>query len=152
VDVPVELILLRFLHIGLATTWIALPLGIVSAVKLGQRAGAEALQLAVAMAKRRTVAASLVGLLTILTGLVAIFYRGGFTHVQPQIHAALGLAVVLLLLGATLPRSAADKLGALAASGRHQSPEASALVRRLVMLSGIMQTLWTVILLLMLWH
>jgi hypothetical protein len=54
----------------------------------------------------------LFGLLTFATGLVLIFYKGGFKVVPPTIHASMGLILVMIAIGSFFLRPAGKKIGA----------------------------------------
>lgn len=138
------------LHVALAALWFASVLGVGPTVRRALETGPEAFRAAADWALRRDkmAAAGVIG--TFVTGLINIFYLGGFGEVAPTVHTSLLLVFAMIVVGFVAFRPAAAKLVALARSGDGAAmTEARQVVKRLSMLEGINHTVWLVVLVLM---
>jgi hypothetical protein len=141
---PVLLILL-VLHIAVAATAFAVTLVMGGGLRRATAQGRDVKLALAALTQRAGNIAGLFGMLTFVTGLVLIFYRGGFKVVSPAIHAGMGIVIIMILLGAFYlkPISARILASVDDASGW------SAALKRFNIGHGIMQTLWLITLVLM---
>ncbi|MBL8788739.1 MAG: hypothetical protein JNJ59_27840 [Deltaproteobacteria bacterium] len=139
-------IILVVLHIISAATAFAITMPVASALRRAAGQGREAKAAIAQLANRTGMFATIFGTATLATGLALIFYRGGFKAIPPTIHAAMGLVIVMLVLGQLLQRPTCARITAAV----DQGDEAWAAARkRFVMGDGILQLLWVVVLVLM---
>jgi putative copper export protein len=89
------------------------------------------------------------GVFTLGTGLGLIFHMGGFANVRPNIHAGLGLTLLLFAVGVGLTLPAWRRIEAALTAEGGDLAEARRLARRLAMFQGIEHLLWVVTLVLM---
>jgi hypothetical protein len=88
------------------------------------------------------------GFLTLITGIVMIFCRGGFAHVSHSIHAGLLTGILASGVGALGVGGTWSKIDKMMADGK-SAEDMAPLLRRISMLSKVFQTLWLITLLLM---
>ncbi len=134
------LLLVKFLHILAAATWLGAALWMPGDVR---RTLAQGLPCAEALPRRARPALSLdlwTGLATLLTGIALLALEGG----QPRIGVLVGFAAVLvrLVLLAAGMRPAYRRVEAALGAGDLAAAEAPA--RRLGMLSGMGHLLWVI--------
>ena len=142
---PVLLILL-VLHVAVAATAFGITLPSNGAMKRAAGQSREVKAAAAALVNRSGMLASIFGLSTFITGLVLIFYRGGFKVVSPTIHAGMGLVLVMILIGAFFMKPTGQRIAAAVDQGEEAW---SAARKRFAMGDGIMQLLWVIVLVLM---
>ena len=88
-------------------------------------------------------------ILTLVTGLTMIMYKGGFGMVSPNIHAALSLMLIHLLLSFLLMKPTGDKLVQASQGEAIDTELAEKSLKKLGMGSGILQLNWVLMLFLM---
>lgn len=144
-------IALLTLHIASAAVMFGVPLGVASHLRraLDSREPG-VLRAAAADAARRGLLNQVGSVVTLLTGLALIFLVGGFGVVPPTIHAALGLLLLAMGLNAMLFKPAGVKLVAAAAATPPDLDAFGVARKRLAMGSGVLQSIWLIILVLML--
>ncbi len=142
---PTYLVLV-VLHIACAATMFGIALPVGSALGRATTAGRDVKAAAAAMANRVNSISGLFAVLTIGFGLALVFYRGGFKAVPPTIHGALGLMLIMLVVGAVIERPTVKRLTVAADKSNE---EWAALRKRYAMSTGILQLLWLVTLVLM---
>ena len=140
------LVVLMVLHVAVAATAFGITLPVGSALKRASGRGREVKSAVATMAARSGQLAGIFGVLTLVTGLVLIFYLGGFAVVSKTIHAAMGIIVVMILHGAFFMRPAGNRI--LAAVEQDEAAWEAAR-KRYAMGHGIMSLMWLAILVLM---
>lgn len=142
---PTYLVLV-VLHIAFAATMFGAPLSVGSNLKRASGAGRDVKAAAAALAARMSSVAGISAILTAAFGLALVFYRGGFKAVPPTVHAALGLVLIMIAIGAIMLRPLYKRM---AESTDKPNEVWEALRKRNAMLQGILQLLWFVTLVLM---
>ncbi|TNF23391.1 MAG: hypothetical protein EP329_27680 [Deltaproteobacteria bacterium] len=142
--------ILLILHVAVAATAFGVSLAPSGTLKRAKALGWDALRAATVDFKRRDGMAAIAGFLVLVTGLALIMAVGGFKGLPPEYHAALGIVVVMNVLGAVFNRPTANKL--IAAAQAQDEAGVTAGIKRAAMGAGIMQLLWTVTLVLMFLH
>lgn len=142
-------LILLVVHISSAATLLGVPLGIPGSIRRAKEGGPAALRHAAADADRRGRIAGITSLLTLVTGIALIFNAGGFASITKNFHAALGLMVLALVVSFTVMKPATGKLVAAVQKEPIDEAAVEAARKKLAMGSGILQTLWLVLLVLM---
>ncbi len=115
------------------------------------KAGDEALRHAAGEARRVETLAKISSTLTLLTGIGLILVTGGFANVNPRFHAAMGLMVVAIVFSAAVMGPGVKRLSA-AAGEVVDKAAAEAAIKKLAMGSGVLHTLWLILLVMMVWR
>jgi len=140
-------IILVVLHIISAATAFAITMPVASALRRATGQGREAKVAIAQLANRTGMFATIFGAVTLATGIGLIFHRfDGFKFAPPTVHAAMGLVIVMLVVGQVLQRPTCARITAAADQG---DAAWTAARKRFVMGDGIMQLLWVVTLVLM---
>jgi len=142
--------ILLILHVAVAAMAFGVSLAPSASLKRAKALGWDAFRAAAADFKRRDGMAAIAGFLVLVTGLGLIFTYGGFKGLPPEYHAALGIVLIMNLLGAFFTRPTAIKL--IDAAERQDEGGVVSGIKRAAMGAGIMQLLWTVTLVLMFLH
>ncbi|MBL9039188.1 MAG: hypothetical protein JNG84_11770 [Archangium sp.] len=139
---------LRLVHFIFMAMWFGASLFATRDVRTSIAAGPTAFPGLRDRMKRTSIASMISGPMVLLTGLGLIFAMGGFAAMPKAIHIALGLAIVMSVVGAVGVGGTWDKIDAQLTADA--TPEKLApLVRRLAMFGGIFHGLWTAVLVLM---
>ena len=141
--------LLLYLHIALAAVLFGGPLGLSRNLKAAAAAGSQALVVAATDARIRSMVAGISSILLLTTGVALIFVRGGFAAVPKSYHMSMTLMLVLVGVVWVVLRPACVALSAQAASEPVDDVLAVKLIKKVAMATGIMQLIWSVLLLLM---
>ncbi len=141
---PLNLILL-VIHITAAATAFAVGMTMTGAIRRATDKSREVKLAVLEHARRAGTISSIFGLVTLLSGLALIFYRGGFKVVSPTIHTAITLVLIMLLIGRFVQRP----LGARLEAAVDDTAAWTAGRKRWAMFEGIQQLLWVVTLALM---
>lgn len=148
---PIDQLIVLFLHIAFAATAFAFAMGSPSAVKRARAASQDAAVAAARELVRRDAFANFSYLVTFVTGFALIVVKyGGFKGLHPTIHASMGLIFLVILCGYAFihPRTKA-LAAALEARDDAKADKALKLVN---MGAGISQLIWVVVLALMIWN
>jgi hypothetical protein len=142
-------ILVVVLHVASAAMLFGAPLGLVRMARSALKSGEVPFKLAAVEAGRRGKMAGMGSMATLLTGLILIFLGGGFGVVTKNFHVALLLMLVAFGFSFGWMRPNGAKL--VQASEKTPIDQAAAehALKKLGMGSGILHTLWLVILTLM---
>ncbi len=142
-------IVLLTLHICFAAALFGVPLGLSGSCRRALAIGQESFQHAATEAARKGKITGIMAVLTLLSGLTLIMYKGGFALVSPNIHTALTLMLLHLLLAFLLVRPAAAKLVEASQGEAVDTDLAEKSLKKLGMGSGILQLNWLLMLFLM---
>jgi uncharacterized membrane protein len=145
-------VLLLILHIAAAALLFGSPLGIVRNAKSALDAHPSAFKLAAQEAARRGALAGIASLVTLLSGVALILLAGGFAVVQPRFHISLTLLLVAMIFSGVFMRPRTKKLVASSQQDPLPKQEVLGTLKQLAMGSGILHTVWLVILVLMVYH
>ncbi len=139
---------LLILHIACIAVWFGNSISLPGRLRRGLAAGDAELKFTVNEVARGFRLSLVFGVLTLVTGLILIFTRGGFAHVGKTIHMGLGLTILMLLLQFFINRPAVRRISQIVTNGEDRSL-IGPLKTRLGISSGINQLLWLVVLALM---
>lgn len=139
--------ILTVVHIACAATWFGHKLLLPRDLRDSFGKSVELAQAAVERMNRAEKIGIGSALGTLATGLAMIFTMGGFALMPVRIHIGLALAIAIFVVGGTLGRPAGIRIREAVAANDLESARSSA--RRLTMVFGIEQLLWTIILVLM---
>ncbi len=140
-------------HISLAALVLGVPLGLGRMLRRAlESKHDQAIRLAAYEAERRGKLAQTAGLLTLLSGILLILMSGGFGEVSTNFHVAMGLMIIAVGIGFSLmgPTGAAIVRAVEASPPRVE--DIKPLLAKLGMGSGVLQLLWLLILVLMLYR
>ncbi len=141
---PLNLVLL-VIHITAAATAFAIGMSMTGAIRRATEKSRDVKLAVLELARRTGTISAIFGLVTLLSGLALIFYRGGFKVVSPTIHVAITLVLAMLLIGRFVQRPLGERLVASV----DDSAAWTAGRKRWAMFEGIQQLLWVVTLVLM---
>lgn len=142
-------IVLLTLHICFAAALFGVPLGLVGSCRRAMALSQESFQHAATEAARKGKIAGIMAVLTLLSGLTLIMYKGGFALVSPNIHTAMSLMLLHLLLSFLLMKPTGDKLVQASQGEAVDTELAEKSLKKLGMGSGILQLNWVIMLFLM---
>lgn len=134
---------LRFVHIAAMASWFGSIMMLTGDIRRSVELGPPHIAPLVGRVRRSVVIATGSGWTTVLTGVALIFDLGGFGAVPVAIHVGLVLGLCLVGVGAFMGRTW-DTLLAKHEAGDHAA--VGPLLKRMSMLGGIFQLVWTVIL------
>ncbi len=140
---------LLFVHIAFAATLFGAPLGLVRNLKTCLAAGPAAFKAGAADASKRSAVAAISAILVFLSGIGLILVRGGFGGVPKSYHISMTIMLVMIGIGFGLQRPTVGKIAAAANADTLDQETSAKLVKKLAMGGGILQLLWTILLLLM---
>jgi hypothetical protein len=138
--------ILMVIHIACTAVWFGGFISIPGRLRRGLKAGGAEAKCLVAETGRSLKLSLVFGALTFITGLVLVFYFGGFAKVPKTIHMGMGLVLLMLILEA-LNRVTFGALAKEVEAGNES--RVGSLKARLAMSLGFEQLLWIVVLALM---
>lgn len=142
---------LLLIHVTFAAALFGGTLFLTGMCRRGLAAGDGALRHAAGEAGRVNALAKISAILTFLSGFGLIFAVGGFKAVSPRIHTAMLIMLIAIGFSAAVMGPAVKKLQAAAGEVVDRAA-AEAAIKKLAMGSGVLHTLWLVLLILMVWR
>ena len=138
---------LRITHITTAVLWFAFGLGQPGDIKRSLAAGAAHVPPMIQRIEGQTRRILIAGVVTLASGFGLIVARGGFKGLPVRYHVGLALAIAIFVVGGAVVRPAWLGVKAAALKGDFDSARAGA--KRMAAGSGVIQLLWTIIIVLM---
>jgi hypothetical protein len=144
------LILLRVLHIAIASVWLSANATFTGDVKKTLNAGEPHTQLLLKRAKMFEILGLPMGIATFATGFLLIMQMGGMGAVHKGIHISLLLVLLAVVVEGAMILPTWRKIADIIKSSGDLE-EAKKLSKKLTMFTGIEHLLRTVVLVLMIW-
>ncbi|HXS15761.1 MAG TPA: hypothetical protein VN764_01145 [Polyangiaceae bacterium] len=142
--------LLLVIHISAAALTLGSTTGLLRLLRRGLDAGQAAFALAAEDGARRGKITGMSSMATLWTGLSLIFVIGGFKVAPLNIHIALSLMLVAVVVSFTLMRPSMGRILALSSAAPLDVAAVRGHMKKLAMGQGILHLLWLCILVLML--
>ncbi len=142
-------LILKTVHILCATIWLGSGLTIAGDVRRTIAQGRPHTDLLIPRVNRQGKTAGIFGMLTVLSGINMVFTMGGFGNVGHNIHAGLGLSLLIFAVSLGLSMPTWRRIRAILGTEAGDLGEARKLAGRLGMFTGIEHLLWLVVLVLM---
>ena len=142
-------LILKTIHILCASVWLGSGLTIAGDVRRTLEQGRPHTDLLISRVNRQGKMAGIFGMLTLLSGVNLVFVMGGFGNVGHNIHAGLGLSLLIFAVGLGLSMPTWRRIRAILGAETGDLAEARKLAGRLGMFTGIEHLLWLVVLVLM---
>lgn len=131
----------KILHIISMSVWFGSALSWVRDIKKSLEMGEPHLKPMVSRINTGSIISSASGILTILTGIGFVFFKGGFGAVPVRIHIGMTFALAMFVVGVFVMRPTWAKIEGIVASNGDLTM-AKDYTKRIAMLSGIFQLLW----------
>jgi hypothetical protein len=141
-------LILKIFHIAFAGTWFGTGISMSGDIRRTLAMGRPHTESLVTRINRTTKVTIACGWLTLLTGVGVIFSTGGFGSLPWRITVGGALTLVIFAIGGFLARPTWGGIVSVIEGGGDLAA-ARPLVRRFGMISGIIQTLWLAVLVLM---
>ena len=142
-------LILKTIHILSTAIWLGAGLTVAGDVRRTIEQGRPHTDLLITRVNRQGKMAGIFGMLTVLSGLNLIFTMGGFGNVGHNIHAGLGLSLLIFAVGLGLSMPTWRRIRTILGTEAGDLGEARRLAGRLGMFTGIEHLLWLVVLVLM---
>ena len=142
-------LILKTIHILSTAVWLGAGLTVAGDVRRTIERGRPHTDLLIERVNRQGRLAVIGGVFTLGTGVNLIFTLGGFANVRSNIHAGLGLSLLIFAVGLGLSMPTWRRIRAILSDAGGDLAEAKRLSRRLGMFTGIEHLLWLIVLVVM---